>query len=700
MSLSLLAIFGILLSSTCLIVALIAFIYGKQRLHKIWALFNLCVAIWGLGMFFIGDKNLNKEGALFFWKFAHIGGMFIPVVFLHTMLELCSIRKRKFLSFFYAQALFFVILTLNNRIGWWLEYIFNSFYWVKPLGYPYVIATFLWFGAMGYGFIVLIKEYIKSKGLKRNQYKYLLVAMLIGFVGGASHFFPVYGINIYPFNITIVFYTLIVTYAILKHHLLDIRIAVTRAGIFAFVYAFILGLPLLLGVRLHNTNFIQTFWYIPVILGLVLATLGPIIYNYLRRQAEEIILKEQKHYQEALQQLAQGLKEIKKEKDKLLKTVAKTIKDEVKPEYVTVYTHHQGKKEYGLYCRYPDNPGVKLLSVAQEGEFVKMLKRTEGSIISEDTEIDPLHQEKLIVPIFVRGGLFGFLVLGPKLGKRMYTPEDIGAFNLLSSHVSLAMENCLFWEEESRNERLRRMQSMDSFSASMAHEIENPLFGAECALMRLQTWMKKRELEKKLDAEEQAMFAEKLGASLGNMGRIHKMIKAVRAFSNKDSGELSVLEMKTVIEDYVELIMPQINSHSVDFNQTVEAGVNVYGNKIYLEEALFNLTSNAIHAVSENKEAKKISLKVYKTGAEMFRIELRDNGYGISKENNFQEDIFLDFVTTKASTVGTGMGLPRVRKIVEMHGGRIWAESEGEGKGAAFIIELPAVNKRDEKEGA
>jgi signal transduction histidine kinase len=70
-------------------------------------------------------------------------------------------------------------------------------------------------------------------------------------------------------------------------------------------------------------------------------------------------------------------------------------------------------------------------------------------------------------------------------------------------------------------------------------------------------------------------------------------------------------------------------------------------------------------------------------------MEISDNGYGIKKEPGFIESIFVDYVTTKASTEGSGMGLSRVRKIIQMHKGRIWAESEGKEKGARFIVELP-----------
>ncbi|MDD5513482.1 MAG: HAMP domain-containing sensor histidine kinase, partial [Candidatus Omnitrophica bacterium] len=78
------------------------------------------------------------------------------------------------------------------------------------------------------------------------------------------------------------------------------------------------------------------------------------------------------------------------------------------------------------------------------------------------------------------------------------------------------------------------------------------------------------------------------------------------------------------------------------------------------------------------------------------RISFGDNGYGIKKE--MLEIIFTPFTTTKASSEGTGMGLYNAKKIVERHKGKIWAESQGPGKGAVFVIELPIakdVNPQD-----
>ena len=103
-------------------------------------------------------------------------------------------------------------------------------------------------------------------------------------------------------------------------------------------------------------------------------------------------------------------------------------------------------------------------------------------------------------------------------------------------------------------------------------------------------------------------------------------------------------------------------------------------------EVIANLSDNAIHALLAIKE-KKISLKVEVPNQDIIRISLKDNGYGITEEK--VRAIFAPFVTTKASTEGKGFGLYNCRRIIERHKGKIWAESEGENKGATFIIELP-----------
>ena len=166
------------------------------------------------------------------------------------------------------------------------------------------------------------------------------------------------------------------------------------------------------------------------------------------------------------------------------------------------------------------------------------------------------------------------------------------------------------------------------------------------------------------------------------------MIKAVREFSSQTKGEFTQVNIDEVMEVFDSIVVPQFKHEEIALTKEVEPNIKLKGNKIHIEEVLVNLAINAIHATKHNKKEKKwASLKIYKNTPNTFLIEFSDNGYGIKKD--LIEDIFLDFVTTKASTEGTGMGLARVRKIVENHGGKVWAESKGEGQGAVFYAELP-----------
>ena len=103
-----------------------------------------------------------------------------------------------------------------------------------------------------------------------------------------------------------------------------------------------------------------------------------------------------------------------------------------------------------------------------------------------------------------------------------------------------------------------------------------------------------------------------------------------------------------------------------------------------------NLASNSIHAVKNNGSPdKRINFSVTRNSGSTCLVQVSDNGYGI--EPDLIDDIFLDFVTTKPSGEGSGMGLPRCRKIAENHHGKIWVQSPGKGKGAAFFVELPLL---------
>ena len=122
--------------------------------------------------------------------------------------------------------------------------------------------------------------------------------------GGTFCFLPVFGIDIYPYgNLTVPLYPTIFTYAIFKYRLMDIKLVVTNISIFTLVYSLVLGIPFAIAFGWQEflmTYFGDKWWIIPLITSTVLATIGPFIYLYLQRKAEDKLLEEQRQYQSTL----------------------------------------------------------------------------------------------------------------------------------------------------------------------------------------------------------------------------------------------------------------------------------------------------------------------------------------------------------------------------------------------------------------
>jgi len=125
-----------------------------------------------------------------------------------------------------------------------------------------------------------------------------------------------------------------------------------------------------------------------------------------------------------------------------------------------------------------------------------------------------------------------------------------------------------------------------------------------------------------------------------------------------------------------------------------------------LKQIMYNLLSNAVKFTPDGGEVHLSAGHAEKDDQEsldnLVRISVMDNGLGIAREN--LEKIFEPFVQVDSSFnrkyEGTGLGLPLARKLVELHGGRIWVESEGEGKGSTFVVLIPVSQEEQTAEKA
>ncbi len=232
--------------------ALGAFVYSRaprDPKHLSYALFCLSVSIWSC-FYFAWQQTESRELALLFIRLLMAGAILIPIVYFHHVLLFLDRVKdhRLSLSLGYLLGAIFLFADSTPYFVRDLQAEMSFQYWPKPgiFFHGYLI----WFAAYAvYSTNLIISEYHKATGLRQNQYLYLAIGSVIGYIGGATNFPLWYGIPIPPDGTILVsVYVSIIAYAILRYRLMDISIVINKGlassllltSIFVPVYAAIL----------------------------------------------------------------------------------------------------------------------------------------------------------------------------------------------------------------------------------------------------------------------------------------------------------------------------------------------------------------------------------------------------------------------------------------------------------------------------
>ena len=653
----------------------------RSSLNRTFAAFCLSTAQWSL-FYFLWLSTRDIRLADFYIKTCMIGVIFLPSSFTHFVIVFIGLKKNKlFILLNYLISLFLVIVLYSSLFAKPGNPFLVFPYWPLPgTLFPVHLAHF--FVNLIYSYFMIFKALKHSKGVFREQIRYVLLGTGIGFLGGLTNYFCWYRINIPPFsNISASLAAPIITYAILKYRLMDIKVAVTRAGIFALVYAIVLGLPFWVG-------YITKLWFFSTALGILLASTGPFIYHKLRRRAEDLLLKDQRRYQRALLDLSKTMTRIR-DLDQLLRAIVLTVVDKVKVSFAAIYIKDEEYKSYRLKHCYPKLEASRFPELIPfESNIAKLLYKEKRPLIQEETvgSFSPALDSGLIIPCIIEEDFLGFMFLGSKPNNQMYTPDDRIVFETLSYSTSLAIENCRFWKEIEDRQRKARLQEMDTYSYSLAHEIDNPMY---IIIGQAQILQKALLKELNLPEDKQKDLESSLNFILESAWRVSGMVKAIRDFGSPATGEFKPLKVEDVVESFAKLYFPQFKNAGVTFAKELPAQTfYIRGEKPELMQVLVILANNSLHAMKYS-QTKQITLSVEPSNQDAVKILFKDTGSGIKKD--LLPVIFAPFTTTKASSEGTGMGLYNAQKIIIRHKGKIWAESEGENKGTTFFIELPVA---------
>jgi PAS domain S-box-containing protein len=223
---------------------------------------------------------------------------------------------------------------------------------------------------------------------------------------------------------------------------------------------------------------------------------------------------------------------------------------------------------------------------------------------------------------------------------------------------------------------VNRVTSMGQLTASLAHEIKQPIGAAVTNADTCVRFLDRDEPDVR-EAREAALEMAK------DARRAAQIIDGVRSLYRKGSSQRHIVDVNEAIGEIVVILHNEAIRHSVTIHTELAEGFpRVMADRIQLQQVFMNLMLNGIQAMKETGGVLTVKSQVGQDGRVL--ISVSDTGVGLPAEN--ADQIFNAFFTTKPQ--GSGMGLAISRSIIESHGGRVWATAN-EGRGASFNFTLP-----------
>ncbi len=282
--------------------------------------------------------------------------------------------------------------------------------------------------------------------------------------------------------------------------------------------------------------------------------------------------------------------------------------------------------------------------------------------------------------------------------------DEIGdlarAFNEMTHSLRRAEEENKTWSEnlekrvEEKSEELKqiherimqieKMASLGKLSATVAHELNNPLEGILTYAKLIAKRLRKAEIETATNMLEDTELIIREVQRCGNI------VKNLLLFSKKQVGEFGLIPVQNIVEKAVQLMQHHFKISNVNFQANFSGpDTTLMCDENQIQQALVALFVNAVEAMPGGGN---LNLDVSQTPAGDLQIVVQDTGAGIAAED--LPHVFEPFFTTKREGKGVGLGLSIVYGIIERHGGTVSVKSEL-GKGTAFTLVFPpaALNR-------
>ncbi len=350
-----------------------------------------------------------------------------------------------------------------------------------------------------------------------------------------------------------------------------------------------------------------------------------------------------------------------------------------------------------LHTRYPADPGAQhgLPNVLRTGrsELIADIPDELLAAIAQDEAHYRVAKElglrsAMIVPLAASGRILGAMSFVMAESGRRYTEDDLLFAEDLARRFATAIENAELFEAEQRARRNADVanQAKDEFLAVVSHELRTPLNA-------ILGWAKLMSAQAFDESHRDRAVATITRNSIAMTQLIEDLLDMSRIVSGKMRLEVEPVALDQVVLAALDTIRPAADAKDIHVaTRVAEKLPPLFGDGSRLQQVAWNLLSNAVKFTPRGGRV-EVTLRAVDSSIE---IEVTDDGAGISPQ--FVPHVFDAFRQEDARSTrsrgGLGLGLAITKQLVELHGGHIEARSDGEGRGATFLVHLPLRDGR------
>lgn len=641
---------------------------------------------------------------------------FIAASFLSFSLNFTSSRhrhKNSIIKLIYALAAVSTLLSLHGSFMRNIQVIDHAA--VREFGKLSILFTLFVMGCVVVSTIILVHSFRNHPSpIYKLRIKYILTGISSSLIISIcfSLILPLLGLNKLFFigHLSTIVLMACISYAVIKQQIMTFDVLFARLGIFTVVYASLFALPFWVGFTKH-------IWDVALVLVLVLATSGHLIYRYLNNRAENILLFQQKRYHKYLTDTVEALSE-EYDLNLILNTLAITIRGAVGISFVSVFLYDKNNGVFNLHESSSISSMPKNMVIYSSSPIAAKSMISNKPFLVDELHIDAQLSENLtfrismIIPLNISNEALGFIMLGDKLNGGIYINEDITVFKRLAHQISLAVKHSLLVDDLKQSQeklfRSEKLASIGGLAEGVAHQMNNRLTHFSMGLGEISLLIEDYNAKNKEQLEKDSILKaileqtkENADSMLNNVRRTRSIISGILNFTNANNKEeiaFSKFMFEEILETASELVKLKHDIRELPVEKLITGSSVIFSEKSLFTECLYNILDNNYEAIKEKMDyhtgstdsfTPLIMVKLIQDEANnKVRIEISDNGIGIKDADKLK--VFAPYFTTKSSSIsGSGIGMYIVKRILEEKlGGKIWIESCYK-QGTTIFVELP-----------